>query len=149
MKHLFTAADADEVITRLEKLTPTTQRLWGQMDVAQMLCHCSHALDMAMGTIHPKRIFIGRIIGPMIKSKYSDETPFSKSSPTSPEVKVTGPCDFAVEKQRLIKLIKEFSAKGEAGCTKTPHPFFGPLTGAEWGRGMYKHLDHHVRQFGA
>lgn len=148
MKNIFVETDANEIINRIEKLSPSTPRLWGKMNVSQMLSHCGNALDMAMGTINPRRIFIGRIIGGLIKSKYVNEVPFSRSSPTSEEIKVTDARDFVLEKARLIRLIKQFSANGEAGCTKHPHPFFGALTPSEWSRGMYKHLDHHIRQFG-
>jgi Protein of unknown function (DUF1569) len=42
-----------------------------------------------------------------------------------------------------------FAKGGAEGCTKHPHNFFGKLTPLEWATGMYKHLDHHLRQFGA
>ncbi|MFD1127776.1 DUF1569 domain-containing protein [Paenibacillus provencensis] len=29
-----------------------------------------------------------------------------------------------------------------------PHPFFGKLTSEEWSIGLYKHLDHHLKEFG-
>ena len=118
------------------------------MEVAQMLSHCGNALEMAMGIQNPKRVFIGRLIGPIFKSKYTEEKPLSRDSPTSEELKVTDPRDFAQEKERLIKLVKQFSAAGESGVTKSPHPFFGKLTPGEWCRGMYKHMDHHFGQFG-
>ena len=38
---------------------------------------------------------------------------------------------------------------GPRVCTTHPHPFFGRLTPAEWAIQQYKHLDHHLRQFGA
>jgi len=31
----------------------------------------------------------------------------------------------------------------------SPRCFFGKLSGKEWGELMYKHIDHHLRQFGA
>jgi hypothetical protein len=148
MKSLFELETSKEMLKRVENITPASVRLWGKMDVSQMLAHCGNALDMASGNINPKRVFIGRIIGPMIKSKYSDESQFSKSSPTSEEIKPVGQKDFLKEKERLVNLVQQFTKAGEAGITKQPHPFFGPLSAEEWGKGMYKHLDHHLRQFG-
>jgi hypothetical protein len=49
MKNLFQPEAVDEVISRVDTLQPATQRLWGKMDVAQMMAHCSAALDMAAG----------------------------------------------------------------------------------------------------
>jgi transposase InsO family protein len=149
MKNLFNRQDTSEIIERINRLTSQTPHLWGKMDVAQMLAHCGNGLEMAMGIINPRRVFIGRLIGGFLKSVYTNEKPFSKDSPTSEEIKVTTPKDFATEKNRLIQLVKQFSEGGESRCTKHPHPFFGKLTPAEWSIGMYKHIDHHFRQFGA
>ena len=114
-----------------------------------MLAHCGNALEMALGIINPGRVLIGRLIGGFFKSVYTEEKPFSHDSPTSDLIKVTDARDFNIEKERLVKLVKQFSVGGAANCTKHPHPFFGSLTPAEWSRGMYKHLDHHLRQFGS
>lgn len=147
MKHLFDPADADEIRTRIQKISPDAVKQWGKMDVAQMLAHCGNGLEMAIGMINPKRVFIGRLIGGLLKSKYTDEKPFDKNSPTSVEIRVTEPRDFIKERERLLTLLKNFSE--EKKSTKHPHPFFGSLRADEWSRGMYKHLDHHLRQFGA
>ena len=137
------------MINRIENISPQSSRVWGKMTVEQMLAHSGNALEMAMGTINPKRIFIGRIIGPIFKKNYSNERPFDPGSPTSKELISLGLSkDFNSEKERLIGLVRKFSSGGEAGTTQKPHPFFGPLTAREWGIGMYKHLDHHLRQFG-
>lgn len=149
MKSLFEEAAKTEILNRVDKLSPQATRLWGKMQVSQMLGHCSKGLDMAMGTINPRRAFIGKILGPLFKGKYSDDSPFGKNSPTSAELIVDASPDFEQEKMRLKDLINRFSANGEGATTKHPHPFFGSLTGAEWGKGMYKHLDHHLKQFNA
>ncbi len=149
MKSLFAPDSFKEILMRVEKISPDVKRQWGQMNVAQMLAHCAHGLEMASGIIHPKRVLIGRILGPLFRKKYSDDTPFGRNSPTSDELKVTGERNFDQEKQRLILLLKKFSAAGERGVTQHPHPFFGSLTPHEWGIGMFKHVDHHLRQFGS
>ena len=149
MKNLFDAGVTDEIITRIEKLSPDSTGRWGKMDVAQMLSHCGNALEMAMGMINPPRVLIGKLIGGFFKSSYTNEKPFSKDSPTSEEIIVKGFRDFQKEKVRLHNLIMKFFRGKETGVTTNPHPFFGSLTPEEWSRGMYKHLDHHLRQFGA
>ena len=149
MKSLFEEAAKNEILNRLDKLSPQSTRLWGKMQVSQMVYHCGRALDMAMGTINPKRVFMGKILGFLLKSKYSDESPFGKNGPTSIELRVDSLPDFELERKRLKDLINRFSANGEPGTTKHPHPFFGSLTPTEWGKGMYKHLDHHLKQFNA
>jgi len=149
MKNLFEAETVSEVLARIEKLQPSSRRLWGKMDVAQMLAHCSAAMDMATGESKLPRVFIGRLIGPLMKSVYTNEKPFGRNSPTAKELVFANPCNFAREQEQLSKKVRQFYQGGEAKCTRHAHPFFGSLTPQEWSRGMYKHLDHHLRQFGA
>ena len=149
MKSLYEKETLNDVLQRLENLAPSSQRQWGKMDVAQMLAHCSSTLTMAKGERTAPRVFIGRLIGSFLKSVYSNEKPFGKDSPTSKESVIVDKRDFEKEKTGLIAHIRQFSEGGAAKCTPHPHPFFGKLTSEEWGIGMYKHLDHHFRQFGA
>ena len=149
MKNLFEPVAVNEVISRIDRLQPTTQRQWGKMDAAQMMAHCSAALDMACGQINPPRVLIGRLIGPFVKPIYTNEKPFSKNSPTDKKLVVSDQRDFLREQERLKRCVRQFHQVGEVKCTRHPHPFFGALTPQDWSRGMYKHLDHHLRQFGA
>jgi hypothetical protein len=150
MKHLFEAARAEEVKQRLEQLQPDSQRQWGNMDPAQMLAHCSAAIDMAEGKIVSPRIMIGRLLGPLAKkSLIIKGEPMRRNSKTAPSVIVADERNFIVEKKRLLESIDRFVAGGPAICTGHPHFFFGPLTPEEWASLMYQHLDHHLRQFGA
>ena len=148
MKNLFQPDAVDEVIARVDKLQPTTQHLWGKMDVAQMLAHCSTTLDMASGRLVLPRLWIGRILGPFVRPIFTNDKPLSRNSPTDKKLVVSDSRDFSREQEQLKLRIRELHQGGEAQCTKHPHPFFGALTPQEWGTGMYKHLDHHLRQFG-
>lgn len=149
MKNLFEREAVDEVISRIDKLQPSSPRQWGKMDVAQMLAHCCAAMDMASGRLNPPRLLIGRLIGPLFKSVYTNEKPFSKDNPTSNDLRVSNERDFLREQQQLREKVRQFHDGGAGKCTRHPHPFFGALTPQQWSRGMYKHLDHHLRQFGA
>jgi hypothetical protein len=149
MKNLFERETVDEILSRIDRLQPATSRQWGKMNVAQMLAHCSAAMDMATGSLNLPRVFIGRVFGPFVKPMYTNEKPFSKNSPTAKELVVCNPCDFLREQEQLREKVRQFHEGGEAKCTRHPHPFFGELTPQDWSRGMYKHLDHHLRQFGA
>jgi Protein of unknown function (DUF1569) len=149
MKNLYEPATAQEVKARIARLGPTSQRQWGKMTAAQAVAHCSVAMEWAVGDIRPPRMFIGRIFGPLAKSKMlQDETPMGRNAPTAKSLVVADDRDLATERQRLTALIDRFAAVGPTGCTTHPHSFFGPLTPDEWSALMYKHLDHHLRQFG-
>jgi hypothetical protein len=148
MKTLFDKSAVVEIRQRLSAIHPASEGIWGKMDAAQALAHCSAAMEMALGDARPPRVLIGRVIGPLFRSVYSNEKPMQRGSPTHPSLVVSNERDLARERERLAGLVDRFSAAGAAGCTRHPHPFFGELTPAEWGTGMYKHLDHHLRQFG-
>ena len=148
MKNLFQAEAVDEVIFRVDRLQPTTQHLWGKMDVAQMMAHCSATLDMASGRLILPRAFVGRILAPFVRPLFTNDKPFSKNSPTDKKFVIADQRDFAKEQEGLKLRVRQFHQGGEAKCTRHPHSFFGPLTPQEWATGMYKHLDHHLRQFG-
>jgi hypothetical protein len=149
MKNLFERDSVAEVISRIDSLQAASQRQWGKMNVAQMMAHCSAAMDMACGRLNPPRILIGRLIGPLVKTVFINDKPFSRNSPTDKKLVVLDDRDFQREQARLKLCVRQFHEGGEAKCTRHPHPFFGALTPQDWSRGMYKHLDHHLRQFGA
>lgn len=150
MKHLFDPAMAGEVQSRLQGLDPDAARLWGRMTAAQAMAHCASAMEMASGDLRPRRVLLGRILGPLVKAKVlADDAPFGRNSPTAKELKSGPEVDFSVERARLAALVERFARAGPAGCSPHPHPFFGRLSPQEWAVLAYKHLDHHLRQFGA
>jgi hypothetical protein len=149
MKNLYEAGRQEEVKARLAQLRPESGRLWGTMNVAQALAHCAAGLEVAVGDRVPPRMFVGRILGAIVKPMaLGNEEPMRRNSPTSKDLVVVGERDLEVERARLRGLIDRFVAAGPSGCTRHPHAFFGRLTPEEWAELMYKHLDHHLRQFG-
>jgi hypothetical protein len=149
MKNLFEAARVDEVKQRIAQLRPDSVRQWGTMNPAQALEHCSRGVETALGDKKPPRVFIGRILGPIVKPKVmGNDEPLRRNSPTAKILIVQDERDLETERTRLRWLIDRFVSAGPAGCTSHPHAFFGRLTPDEWAILMYKHLDHHLRQFG-
>ena len=148
MKNLFQSDALKEIQQRIEKLQPDSRRLWGKMEVAQMLAHCSATMEVAVGEKTPPRMFIGRILGPLFKPSFTNDKPFSKGGPTDKSFLVIDQRNFEKEKSRLLELITQFASGGPEKVTKSPHSFFGKMTAIEWSTGMYKHLDHHLKQFG-
>ena len=150
MKSLFDPAAAAETKSRLQRLRPDSERQWGTMNVSQAVAHCAAAMEQALGDRRPPRMLVGTLIGRFIKPlALGNDAPMRRNAPTVPSFRVTDERDLEVERRRLGALIDRFVAAGPAGCTTHPHSFFGRLTGEEWGILAYKHLDHHLRQFGA
>ena len=150
MKTLYDAARVTEVKTRLAQLQAESPRLWGKMNAPQAVAHCAIAMGWALGDRHPPRLFIGRVVGHFIKPLVlRDDEPMRRNSPTSPDLVIADQRDLTKERERLCGQIDRFAVGGPSACTTSPHPFFGRLTPEEWAILMYKHLDHHLRQFGA
>src|ERR1700676_4152169 len=119
MKHLLEASTVEEVKERMARLRPDSHRLWGKMNPAQALAHCSAAMEMATGKNRPPRILIGRLLGPLgKKSIIVNGTPMRRNSMTEKSVLVTDERDFVVERQRLRESIDRFAAGGPEICTK-------------------------------
>ena len=149
MNSLFDPKTAREIQQRIENLQINSPRMWGKMDVAQMMAHCNISLEVATGKIHPKRTLLAKLIGGFLQGMLTNDKPMGKSSPTHPTYVMADAKDFAQEKNRFLELVKAFSEGGEASVTTSPHPFFGNITPQQWSSGTWKHLDHHLRQFGA
>lgn len=149
MKSFFEQNASPQFKDRLARLRPDSESQWGKMNAAQMVAHLCKGMEQAMGEVRPPRIFLGRIIGQFVKPYVlRDDEPMRRNSPTVPGFAINDDRDFTAERQRLYKLIDRAVAAGPAGCTSHPHSFFGKLTPEQWGILMYKHLDHHLRQFG-
>jgi hypothetical protein len=153
MKDLFDPILVEDTKKRILQLRPESKPLWGGLAVCQTLAHCTSGIEMAMGVIHAKRApfpanWIGLIIKPVV---FHDDKPMRRNSPSSPELFSADikKCEFSSELPRLIAAIESFAKQGQTGCSRYPHPFFGSLNPQQWSILMYKHLDHHLRQFGA
>jgi Protein of unknown function (DUF1569) len=150
MKNLFDPAAAEEVKARARSLTLESLPLWGTMTPAQATEHCALALEWAVNdTAPPPGPLIARIIGRIIKPlALGNDDPMRRNSPTAKTLIIKHEPDLETAKQRLSTLIDRFTTSGPAACTANPHPFFGKITPDQWAILSYKHVDHHLRQFG-
>lgn len=146
---LFDDDAVQAIIRRLRSLTPKSSRIWGKMTVAQMLAHLSVGLEMAVGDIRLKQGLFGKIFARFARESAFGDKPIARNLPTGPEFIIKDDRDLDVELRRLLTLIDRFATGGPEKCTTAPHAFFGRLTPEEWSRLQWKHIDHHLRQFGA
>jgi hypothetical protein len=145
VRNLFEPASKLAIMDRIARLTPESERKWGSMTVAQMLAHCSAWMEMATGQTKTPRSFIGRIFGRLAKKSILADGPLRKSMPTDKSLLIKGDKDFATEQRRLLDWVERFPTMCIAPA---PHSFFGRMTPMEWSTMGYKHLDHHLAQFG-
>ena len=148
MRNLFNEPDVAVLLRKIDKLTPASKEEWGGMNISQKLAHCHISMETARGKHNMSRAFIGRIIGPIIKKQVLGDKPFRKNSPTDKSYIFPDNLDFEVQKAKAKASIVMFFEGGATKCTRHPHPFFGKLSPEEWAIFQWKHLDHHLRQFG-
>ena len=149
MKNFFDPGAGQQFKDRPERLRPDSERQWGKMNSPQMVAHLCKSMQQAMGEVVPPRIFLGRIIGHFLKPfVLGNDSPMKRNSPTVPGFAIPDDRDLTDERRQLYRLIDRSFAIGPTSCTTHPHSFFGKLTAEQWGILMYKHFDHHLRQFG-
>lgn len=148
MPSLFDKESYFEIVHRLNQLTPETKALWGKMVVAQMLAHCTEPFRIPLSSKKTSRSLMGLLFGRMGKKMILADAPYKKGLPTAKSFIVKDERDFALEKQNLMTLMAKFYSGGPNNLATYNHPFFGKLSGEEWGISMHKHLDHHLQQFG-
>lgn len=146
MKSLFEVGTYSETRSRIENLSESSEKHWGKMTVGQMLHHCQGTFNIMLEKedygLKPNllaKLFFKRML-------YND-TPYRKNLPTAKFLKEPEPRDFNSEKMKLVTLLDEFEGQKDRKEWK-PHPGFGYFTKQQWGQMQYKHLDHHLRQFG-
>ncbi len=146
---LYDEQTLNELLNRINKLTPESQPLWGKMNVAQMLAHNNVAFDITAGKIPASYNFLMRLmLKTFVKPIVVGNKPYEKNGRTAPVFIVADERDFADEKAKLTDNFKSFHAEGPAAYEGKASPSFGKLTSQEWSNQYWKHMDHHLRQFG-
>jgi hypothetical protein len=146
MKTLWDTTARKELCERLGRLTPAAARRWGTMSAPQMVAHLNDAMRMAIGDMPVAPRNLPLRFTP-IKQLVIYCLPFPKGAPTAPELVSRIPADWPTECATLLTLMDRF-AQRDRGGPWPDHPAFGKLTSKAWGVLAYRHVDHHLKQFG-
>ncbi len=147
--NIFSKEVSDQVIERINNLTPETKSEWGTMTVAQMLAHCNVAYELVYDGTHPRPNAFTRFMVKLLAKKIvTGEAPYKRNSRTAPMFLMKEIKDFEKEKKRLVDYVTKTQKLGEAHFDGKENLSFGNLTKDEWNNLFYKHLDHHLNQFG-
>ncbi|KIO74627.1 hypothetical protein TH53_25355 [Pedobacter lusitanus] len=146
MKTIFDSVTREKLIDRINTLNEDSKARWGKMNVYQMLKHCTVYEEMMLGRNVYGRMFLGRLFGKMALKEFTqDETPIKQNVPTLAELKIKElHGDVLAEKKKWIALLQEHA---DSSAIEIVHSFFGKLTREQVGCLVYKHTDHHLRQF--
>ena len=147
MKSIWQSDACEELLTRVERLQPIAPAQWGKMNCSRMLVHVTDGLRMATGelAVAPKKMPLRYT---PIKQLVIYWLPFPKGAPTAPELLARTPDEWQAEVSQFKEALRQFVSNSQR--TVWPeHPAFGKLTAKDWGVLMYRHIDHHFKQFGA
>ena len=149
MKSVYDRAVVTGLESRIAQLTPSTTPQWGRMSVDQMLAHVNVVYDMAYTDKYPKAGGLKRLLLKLfVKQAVVGPKPYKRNTPTAPEFRMVGRKEFEAEREKLVTYLRRVQRDGENAFAGRESPSFGPLTSAEWDVLFYKHLDHHLTQFG-
>lgn len=147
--NIFTQETVSEIVDRINNLNADTKENWGKMNVAQMLAHCNVTYEMVYDDNHPKpNVILKFILTKLVKNKVVSEKPYPKNGKTAPQFLIKEDKDFDAEKLRLIDYIEKTKDLGVDHFDGKASHSFGDLKANEWNNMFYKHLDHHLNQFG-
>jgi len=145
MKTIFDQSTRDEMIRRIQAIDEHSSARWGKMSVSQMLKHCSQWDEMAQGKTRYRQSLIGRLFGKMALRDMLKDEKMKRNLPTVPSFVIRGSSDVETEKKKWIQLMHQYADYPTDGFI---HPFFGAISKENTGYLVYKHADHHLRQFG-
>jgi hypothetical protein len=156
MANLLEQHDSAALGRRFSELRPATPARWGRFTAPQMLSHVIQSLEMMAGTVELVSIRTPWVVRNWpLKQLLIYVLPFPKGLPTSPELlaRAALPVEAAAdtwsgEVDVLRQALDSLVARGQEGAQWPDHVAFGPLSGRQWGVLQYRHLDHHLRQFG-
>lgn len=146
MKSVWQPESRRELQERIRKLTPDRRPAWGKMSAPQMLTHVGASLKMALGEL-PVASKRGPFRLPLLKQLIVYVLPWPKGAPTAPELISQASGEWTAEMDGLRLLIDRFGHRNIHGPWPE-HPAFGRLSGRTWGALVYRHVDHHLQQFG-
>lgn len=142
---LYDAAVRETLLARLDRLRPEQRPLWGRMTAPAMVAHLTEAFRMPSGDLHIRRRFVP--LRPLVRWLLLYVLPFPKGAPTAPELLARVPETWEADLARLRALIAGVREPAR-GAPVGDHPIFGAMSARDWGVLLYKHTDHHLRQFG-
>jgi hypothetical protein len=142
---IYDRASRESLVLRLDGLPHDRRPLWGRMTAPQMITHLLEAYRMPGGELSiPRRPVPLR---PLVKWLMLYVLPFPKGAPTAKQLLARKPSSWDADVAALRAVILS-TEQPPAGAPVGDHPIFGTMTVKEWGVLVYKHTDHHLRQFG-
>lgn len=146
MPTLRNTVDRKRLIERLYKVKPESRPQWGSLTAPRMLCHLSDGLAMALGDIAIESLGRKKYQRFPLKHLILYVIQFPRNVQTMPELLATEPNSFEADRERLVQQIERLVRKSDGAGPE--HPLLGVLSNKAWNVLQYKHIEHHLTQFG-
>lgn len=135
------------LVERVGRLRPDAPARWGRFTAPEMVSHVSCTLRQGLGELPP-----GPATGPLAHAPLNwvviHVLPWPKGKvKSSREFLDTLPGSWHDDLAQLRDLIERFGSRDPAGAWPASTPF-GHISGRSWGVLQYRHLKHHLEQFG-
>jgi hypothetical protein len=147
-KSLLDEETVDELLARVEKLSPDANSHWGKMNATEMLLHCTLANTFILEdeSVYRKPTLKEKLIRALAFNLLS-KIPRNNRGPKRLETKgKISSADFELQRRKYIATIKRFPRHDKPFASL--HPKMGFLNNEQWGKFAWVHMDHHLRQFG-
>jgi hypothetical protein len=137
--------DRSLILERLQRVPADAKPGWGRLTAPRMLCHVADQMRVALGDLPSKPVhsFFSRTVVKFLVVNTGLKPPRGKIQ-TAPEMLITQPTSWSADLSACLELAERVGR----GAAQAVHPAFGPLSPEEWGRLCWKHLNHHLVQFG-
>jgi hypothetical protein len=144
----FTEEKRDEFRNRVLAITVANPRQWGTMTVGQMLHHLNLSCGGSLGfyDLADESYPISRTVFRWILVDWFPEQPVGLRLPKGFKIPHGAQFDFDFEKHQLLKIL-DVAWRARSAADWGPHPMFGKMTAAEWGKLLQIHVDYHLKQF--
>jgi hypothetical protein len=146
MENIFDKNTFDAIQSRIGNLSKDTRAQWGKMNVGQMMHHCQGPLNIILEK-EDYDVKPNWLINLLFKRSMYNDKLWKKNMPTLKAFRENEPRDLNQERLQLVELLDELGSQRDREDWQD-HPAFGKFNKEQWGKMQYKHLDHHLRQFG-
>lgn len=149
MKNLFELSVKEEILLRIDKLSPGSKAQWGKMNVNQGMRHMTMAFHIATGKLDPTPVNPHKMPKWLMKFFLLNVKPPKEKVETFKEMNTVtlgiNPADFETERNQLKQAVKDFC---NTDSLIPENKLAGRFNKNDWGKINYNHTDHHLRQFG-
>jgi len=143
---IFNPANFLEIFNRTVNIKSDAQRQWGKMNMVQMLNHLKIATGSGINIykLKDESTFWWRVVLKFLALFFLRRLPKNVRAAEGFKIEMNNALDFNTEKEEVLKILK----KSYSSTYETfRHPLFGSMSREEWGRLIYRHFDHYLRQF--